>query len=128
VDTYGIDVTAYGTKGDGLTDDAAALQRALDARQSRVVVPAGTYRIGQSLRIGSDTLLILHPRARIVLADGAGVDHGVHLITNKDPVAGNRNIHIEGGIWDGNNPSNPRGPDVPGSYTGVAINFINVRA
>ncbi|HSI85059.1 MAG TPA: glycosyl hydrolase family 28-related protein [Candidatus Methylacidiphilales bacterium] len=127
-------------RGDGASDDSAAIQHALDLaaggslnirpasawHEHLVVIPAGRYKIGTTLRISSNTRLLLHPQAHIILADGAGVNQDVFLITNKHHQTGDTNIQIEGGIWDGNNPGNPRGPDAPGSYTGVAINFRNV--
>jgi hypothetical protein len=135
--SYGINVRALDARGDGISDDSAAIQSALDLaatsasapsrfHEHLVVVPVGTYKIGTTLRISSNTRLLLHPQARIVLADGAGVNQDVFLITNKHHDTGDTNIQIEGGIWDGNNPGNPRGPDAPDSYTGVALNFRNV--
>ncbi|HET6424586.1 MAG TPA: glycosyl hydrolase family 28-related protein [Planctomycetaceae bacterium] len=40
-----VSVTQFGATGDGKTDDAAAVQRALDAGQAVVYFPAGTYRM-----------------------------------------------------------------------------------
>lgn len=39
-----VNVRAFGATGDGVTDDTAAVQAALDAGPGDVVVPAGTYR------------------------------------------------------------------------------------
>lgn len=51
---YGIDVRHLGAKGDGAADDSGAFQRALDRATSDgvhvVIVPPGTYRIGQALQ------------------------------------------------------------------------------
>ncbi|NLO74069.1 MAG: hypothetical protein GX100_08210, partial [candidate division WS1 bacterium] len=59
---------------------------------------------------------------------GPRLGAGGFLLTNRDHASGNRNLTVEGGVWDGNNPGNPRGPDGPqDSYTGVALNFVNVR-
>ena len=49
--------TAYGAKGDGATDDTAAIQRALDelgrdGRSPVLFLPAGTYRITRTLSVG----------------------------------------------------------------------------
>lgn len=117
---FGIDVRDCGAMGDGITDDSAAIQRALDRGCPRVVIPVGTYRIGSTLRLPAGAHLIVHPQATLRLADGAGVDDRSFLVTN---ATGARDIQIEGGIWDGNNQANPRGPDAPGSYTGVVLGF-----
>lgn len=124
---YGLSVKDFGAQGDGANDDSHAFQEALDAGQELVTVPYGTYKIGRTLRIVSNTYLKVHPPARTFFVDGAGVDRGSFLITNKNPDRANVNISVEGGIWDGNNLHNPRGPDTPNSYTGVLINFVNVK-
>lgn len=126
VDDYGVCVRDFGAVGDGEADDTGPIQDALDSGAPLVGVPYGYYKVNGSLRIGSDTRLVVHPRAVIQLVDNAGVDASIFLITNKDHEHGNTNLIIEGGIWDGNNPGNRRGEDAPDSYTGVAINFINV--
>ncbi len=123
---FGTSVKEFGATGDGIVDDAPALQSALDAHVPRVVVPFGHYWLGRGLRVRSDTEILAHPGAHFRFGDGAGRDQDDFLITNDDHQTGNRNIRIEGGIWDGNNPGNPRGPDAPGSYSGVMMNFTNV--
>lgn len=125
--TCGLNVKTFGALGDGKNDDAAAIQTALDAGSPLVVIPFGKYLISQTLRIRSHTRLHVHPLAVIQLADHAGKDQSVFLITNANPADGDEHIEIEGGIWDGNNPANPRGPDQPGSYTGVGLNFMKVQ-
>lgn len=124
-----ISVKDFGARGDGQADDADAIQKALEAGASEVRVPPGTYIIGRTLLIESDTTLRLDDGAVLRLADGTGPRLGVDgfLITNRSHDRGNQNIRLEGGVWDGNNPANPRGPDGPrDSYTGAAINFRNV--
>ena len=124
---YGVSVAQFGARGDGVADDAPAIQRALDADVPLVVVPEGVYRLGNTLRIGSGTRLVAHPRGVLRLADGAGRNARSFLLTNKEHERGDARIHVQGGIWDGNNAGNPRGPDGPAdSYTGVALNFVNV--
>jgi len=124
---FGISVQAYGARGDGSGDDAPAIQAALDAGAPVVVVPSGLYRVGQTLRVRSGTRLCLHPAAIIRQTDGAGCTSDNFVLTNADPARGDRDITITGGIWDGNAAGNTRGPDQPGSYTGVLLNFFNVR-
>ncbi|MCM1193061.1 MAG: glycoside hydrolase family 28 protein [Butyrivibrio sp.] len=59
-----LDVRRFGAKGDGIQDDTHAIQAAILAcpKDSRVLIPAGTYRI---------TSLFLKSHTRIELAEGA---------------------------------------------------------
>ncbi|MEX0652621.1 MAG: hypothetical protein WD534_02620 [Phycisphaeraceae bacterium] len=121
-------VVAYGATGDGTTDDAPALQRALDSGCRHLTVPMGVYRVGQTLRIGSGTRLDIHPEATLILADGVGQGVDDFLLTNRNHDRGDRDIDIRGGIWHGNNRGNRRVEPLiqPGAYTGVMLNFRNV--
>lgn len=49
--------TRYGAAGDGIADDTAALQRAIDEQQT-VFLPKGYYRITDTLRLRADTKLV----------------------------------------------------------------------
>ena len=44
-------VHAFGATGDGVTDDSAALQQALDTTTGTLVFPAGAYRISRGLKV-----------------------------------------------------------------------------
>jgi Pectate lyase superfamily protein len=125
---YGLSVRDFGARGDGITDDAPAIQKALDGPRRVITIPEGIYLVGETLRIGSERTLIAHPLAVIRLADGAARNAGDFLLANADYHAGNHHITVSGGIWDGNNENNRRGPDGSReSCTGVAINFVNVQ-
>ena len=51
-DTNAASVTAFGAKGDGFTDETAAIQRAVDqSRAGLVEFPRGTYRITRTIEI-----------------------------------------------------------------------------
>jgi polygalacturonase len=119
----------FGAKGDGQQDDAPAIQKALDSGAVVVKIPPGTYRIGSTLWIGSNTTLKADSKAIMRLADGAGVNSDVFLLANRNPGNGNANIAVEGGVWDGNNRHNRRGkPDDQHAYSGVPLSFINVKS
>ena len=63
----GVNIKWFGAKGDGITDDYAAIQAAIDfARDNKLIVfiPAGLYIISYPLRIYSFTRIV-----------GAGKDH-----------------------------------------------------
>ncbi|MCX7825852.1 MAG: glycoside hydrolase family 55 protein, partial [Verrucomicrobiae bacterium] len=69
------DVRSFGAKGDGLADDTAAIQKAVDSSVGRVSFPKGVYRITKPIVIELDktgfTSLVGDGVARVVMA-GAG--------------------------------------------------------
>ena len=66
-----VNVRSLGAKGDGTTDDTAALQAALTAG-GEVFLPAGTYRVTTGLTISENTVLRGAGRRRsIIKVDGA---------------------------------------------------------
>lgn len=120
--------SSIGAKGDGISDDQEAIQRALDSGPGILDIPAGHYKIGRTLRIRGGTHLRLHPGATIRLADGAARTSGDYVLTNAFPDTGDADIVIEGGTWDGNNTGNPRSKGLfDGGYTGAMIHFQNVK-
>jgi hypothetical protein len=66
------DVRAYGAIGDGKADDAAALQKAVDAGEGSVRFPRGVYRLTRTIVIDLDkvgpTALVGDGTARVVMA------------------------------------------------------------
>lgn len=106
----------FATPNDAGADDAA-FQSALDAADSAggglVYVPPGRYVIDGSLRsiAGSAnatnrTALAVGSNTHILCSDATTIQlkpwSNCYLIGNKDWTNGNRNITIEGGVWDGN--------------------------
>ncbi len=82
-----VSVAAFGAKGDGVTDDTAALQAALDAAAGKVVVvPAGNYKLTDTVDVPAGTTLRMHQGAVLLpqdaettcltLAQGATLDGG----------------------------------------------------
>ncbi len=70
-----VTVTSFGAKGDGKTDDTAAIQRAINSRQGGIRFPKGKYRITKTIEIDLEKLgyTSLHGEgvAQIIMA-GAG--------------------------------------------------------
>ena len=123
-------VRDFGALGDGSANDAPALQAALDSGAATVYIPAGAYRVGDTLRVHSDTHILCDGRARLFLCEKKPKKRGDFLLTNADPVSGNRNITVTGGIWDGNydgrNNNKPDDLFAPEAWSGSTLNFVGV--
>ena len=122
-----------GVRGDGVYDDTAGLQAALDSGAGvvRLPMPPAHYVISRALVIHSGQSLLADRRAVIRLADHAHA----HMLTNADHGALSRGITVQGGIWDGNNAHqtceyhetrNYLVPYDPARYLGVLLQFNNV--
>lgn len=73
-----VSVRGLGARGDDKTDDTAAIQKAIDTHRV-VYLPAGFYRVSDTLRLRPDTVLLgLHPSlTQIVLPDGTPAYQGI---------------------------------------------------
>lgn len=97
-----VDVRRKGAKGDGRTDDTAALQAAFDkvaGTGGTVLVPDGTYMVDaasqRQLKIGNDTTLKLSPGATIKAIPNGSKSYA--LLT----VQGASDVTITGGTLEG---------------------------
>ncbi|NLZ36938.1 MAG: hypothetical protein GX897_05615 [Clostridiales bacterium] len=104
---------------DGTRDATSALQKLLDGR-GYIYLPQGRYIISKPLVIRGGTCLSLAPQATVRLADGANC---MMLIT--DHTAENRDITVEGGVWDGNCSMQARCYDPEKYFYGTALQFLN---
>ncbi|MGM0532164.1 MAG: right-handed parallel beta-helix repeat-containing protein [Bacteroidota bacterium] len=74
-DSQSESVHDFGAKGDSITDDTEAIQRAVDSGDGQLVFPSGTYRVTKPIDIDLDkvgpVVLEGHGTARILM-EGAG--------------------------------------------------------
>ncbi|MGY5131282.1 right-handed parallel beta-helix repeat-containing protein [Streptomyces nigrescens] len=117
MDAGTLNVRTYGATGNGTTNDAPAIQAALNAALAAgggwVVVPPGTYACATlPLRVYRNTRLTLMPGARFkrtgnntfLLNGDAAQTYGGYT--------GHGNIVIEGGTWDMRATAYPTNPDM----------------
>lgn len=95
---------AYGAKGDGVSDDTAALQRAVDAvagTGGTVYVPDGVYRVnavassGRGLILKSQMTLLLSSAAVLKALPNSATNYAVVIIPNAS------NVNVVGGTIEG---------------------------
>lgn len=75
-----LDLARYGIAGDGVADDAPALQRALDDTRGTIVLPPGDYRLGQGLTVRLDQRGHTHLRGSGARLINQSPDPALHLL------------------------------------------------
>jgi hypothetical protein len=64
-------VRFFGAKGDGISDDAAALQKAVESKAGTIRLPSGTYKLSKTIEVDLDkvgwTSFVGDGTARIVM-------------------------------------------------------------
>ena len=108
------------------TDVGKAFEAAFLAGCREIWVPEGTYRLEGTIEVPSDTRIELDPKALIIAASGKAPARRMHMIANRDPEKGDRNITIRGGIFDGNCGENARESYKDPGFIGLMFDFRNV--
>lgn len=95
-----ISVTNFGAKGNGVTDDTAAIQRALNqaaATGDKVYFPKGVYLVNpaKTLQVGGNTTVKGEGRASVIRASSSSFGWELVRVTGKD-------ILLNGLVLDGN--------------------------
>jgi hypothetical protein len=92
-------VLDFGAKGDGVSDDSAAIQEVIDAKAGSIRFPVGTYRMTKPLVVDLDkvgfTSFVADGSARLVMA-GAGP--AIRFIGNHAGTADPASVKPE--VWD----------------------------
>lgn len=96
-----VSVTDFGAIPDGRTDATAAFKRAFGSGGKTVFVPEGKY-IVKGLKVPSWTRLVGAGKDKTVLRLHDGAPRRRTLLSNRNPIAGNRNISVEGLTLDWN--------------------------
>lgn len=123
-----LNIRLFGAVGDGVTDDSAAINSALE-KCGEIFIPAGEYLLGDTLKIHSHTHITASDGARLFRKEHTQTGRYDFLLTNADTGTGNTDISIKGGIWDGNCCKEDRGTDLfdRSATTGVLLNFRKVK-
>ncbi len=109
-DVKEITVTSYGANGSDEINDDRNIQSALNFARNHsskenpitVHVPSGTYYIARSMRIFSNTNLVLESGAKMVLTGGASIFLAVDDESIGMSYDNTENVTVSGGVWDGN--------------------------
>ncbi|MAT14432.1 MAG: hypothetical protein CMJ46_04090 [Planctomyces sp.] len=110
-----LNVKMFGAVGDGITDDTAALQAALDAAQGReLYIDPGTYLISDSLFVPSNTVITGAGDATVLKFNWRDQFDGpsFHLGNRNraDEQAGDENIELRNFTVVGGDTGDPYGP------------------
>lgn len=123
LNTKTVNAKDHGAKGDGTTDDKAAIQAALNALTSGgvLLVPAGTYMLSGSLSVKSNVTIQGQGKRATVLKFAAGVSSSTKMFVNSDQAGGNTGIVIQHLTADGNRASN----GAVSGLTGVSFSKVD---
>lgn len=112
------DVTSFGAKADGVTDDASAIQSAIDDVQTggMIYFPPGTYLLGSAILFYSNQYLKFAPGATLLLGYNSTKPNLLRNYITDDITgySGTHDVIIDGATFDGNTRSNWNSPTLLG--------------
>ena len=89
---------SYGATGQGVTDDSAAIQRAIDSGAKEIVLPEGIVKIVEGVTIGADQSLVsTRPYSTIINVEKA---NGAAVTVGLDGLTGNLGAQVRGLIFN----------------------------
>lgn len=128
---YNVQDATYGAKGDGITDDTAAIQAAIAAASAAgggiVFFPTGTYKITATLTVSHDNIALVGADWGAILS-WAGAAAGTMVQVTAPGGAGNfrYGIKIAELFINGNSIASVVGLDLQSCY-GMLIDHIRIR-
>jgi len=90
-----LSVKDYGAIGDGVNDDSAAIQAAIDTTSGGVYFPPGTYRIKTAITLKSDVTLYGDGEASVLIKDASATGLTRDMIFRSTGTATVQDINIE---------------------------------
>ena len=108
-------VRDFGAVGDGVADDTAAIQQAVEAGDSSVTFPKGSYRLTKTVKVELDrvgfTALIGDGVSKVIMAGSGPAFHfiGTHAGT-ADPAS------LKPGVWEKERMPLVRGLEITGDH------------
>lgn len=122
-----ISVTQFGARGNGRSDSTAAFKKAFGNGGKKVFVPEGVY-IVKGLKLPSWTRLVGAGKGKTVIRLHDDAPRRRTLLTNKNPISGNRNISVEGLTLDWNiERLNHTQKSATGNNFSSCLTFANVQ-
>ncbi|HOK82594.1 MAG TPA: glycosyl hydrolase family 28-related protein [Clostridia bacterium] len=106
-----VNVKDYGAVGDGVHDDTAAIQRALDdcrGTGGTIIIPDGVYPVSSCLIIYSNQTLLLGENTTIKRNSDVKYMLAVYTEWHYGRYNGTHNVTVIGGTWDGNKDINEK--------------------
>ncbi len=134
--TFNVQDPPYNAKGDGVTDDASAIQAAITAASSlggKVVFPAGTYIVGTTLTLPSDVMLLGGGVDATVLKLKASANTTLIKTTNYDALVGTQpssaphSWRLQDLVLDGNKGANSSGDGLRTVSYGYTMENVIIR-
>ena len=130
--TSSYNVLDFGARGDGVTDDTAAIQSAITACQGQgggiVFLPPGTYLISSTLVISADNVQVQGAGWASIITPAAGFPAGPMLQVQAPGGGGNfrYGIRIAELFFNGNNVAGVGGLDLISTY-GALVEHLRMR-
>jgi hypothetical protein len=104
-DKNGVSVLKFGAKGDGVTDDTAAIQAAISSNYDVIYFPSGTYLLAGNVTLNHPVSLIGLGNAVFKKPSGnTNIDNNYFFIASNL-----NNLLFKGLTFDGNRSNNTRG-------------------